>query len=198
MKLTSKNIAQLKLPVGRTDAVFWDADIPGFGIRIREGGSRTWIYRYRRGSKQRSMKLGSAKSVPLAVARENASKLEAEVRLGGDPALKNQTADLAADTTLAVLADQYLEARKSKWRPKSYAQYQRHLLKYAKPLHRLPITAVSQGNVANLQTTITEEPGEATSNRVRSCAFKQPNSGRGSTMLRSRLAILLSNDTGKL
>jgi len=168
VNLTVKKIAELKLPPGSNDAVFWDDDIAGFGIRIREGGSRTWIYRYRRGSKQRSMRLGSAKSVPLSIARKNASDLEAEVRLGGDPALKNQTADLNADNTFGVLANQYLEARKSKWRPKSHAQNQRHLLKYAKPLHRLPITAVSQRNVANLLNTITEESGEATSNRLRS------------------------------
>jgi integrase len=168
MKLTIKTIDGLKLPKGSRDYVWWDDDVAGFGIRLREGGSRTWIYRYRRGSKQRSVKLGSAKSVPLSVARENASKLEAEVRLGGDPALKNQTANLATDNTFAVLANQYLEARKSKWRPKSYAESQRHLLKYAKPLHRLPITAVSQRNIANLLTDITKESGEPTSNRFRS------------------------------
>jgi hypothetical protein len=173
MRFTVKEIAGVSLPAGRKDFVWWDDEITGLGIRLREGGSRTWIYRYRRGSKQRSMKLGSAKSVPLAVARENASKLEAEVRLGGDPALKNQTANLAADTTFAILANQYLEARKSKWRPKSYAQSQRHLLKYAKPLHRLPITAVSQRNIANLLSDITKDSGEATSNRLRStlCSF---------------------------
>jgi integrase len=168
MKFTTKGLAGLKLPEGSGDFVCWDDDIAGFGIRLRAGGSRTWIYRYRRGSKQRSMKLGSAKAVPLSVARENARRLEAEVRLGGDPALKNHTANLAADNTFGVLANQYLEARKSKWRPKSCAQYQRHLLKYAKPLHRLPITAVSQRNIANLLTDITKESGEATSNRLRS------------------------------
>jgi integrase len=168
MKFTVKEIAGVRPPEGSKDFVWWDDEIAGFGMRLREGGSRTWIYRYRRGSKQRSMKLGSAKSVPLGVARENASKLEAEVRLGGDPALKKQTANLAADNTFAVLANQYLEARKSKWRMKSYAQSQRHLLKYAKPLHRLPITAVSQRNIANLLTDITTESGEPTSNRLRS------------------------------
>jgi integrase len=168
MKLTVKKIAELKLPAGSKDAVFWDDDIAGFGIRLREGGSRTWIYRYRRGTKQRSMKLGSAKSIPLAAARKTASDQELEVRLGGDPALKKEAANLAADNTFGILANQYLEARKWKWRPKSYTQYQRHLLKYAKPLHRLPITAVSQRNIANLLTDITKESGEATSNRLRS------------------------------
>jgi integrase len=168
MNLTVKKIAELKLPAGSRDAVFWDDDIAGFGIRLREGGSRNWIYRYRIGSKQRSMKLGSATSISLAVARKMASEQEAQVRLGGDPALKKETANLAADNTLAVLADQYLAVRKSKWRPKTFKQIERHLLKYAKPLHRLPITAISQRNIANLLTTLTEESGEATSNRLRS------------------------------
>lgn len=136
MKLTIKNTASLELPAGRKDFVWFDDDISGFGIRIREGGSSTWIYRYRRGSKQRSITLGAAAAVPLAVARANAGKLEAAVRLGGDPAMEKQAANLAADHTLGVLANQYLEARKSKWRPRSYTQYQRHLLKYAAPLHR--------------------------------------------------------------
>jgi len=168
MKLTVKSTSELTLPLGSKDAVFWDDDISGFGIRLREGGSRTWIYRYRRGSKQRSMVLGSAQSVPLAVARANASKLEAEIRLGADPAWKKETANFAADTTLGVLAHQYLEARKSKWRPTSRTHVTRHLLKYAKPLHGLPVTAVTQRNVANLLTNVTKESGEATSNHVRS------------------------------
>jgi integrase len=168
MKLTIKSVSELKLPPGRKDAVFWDDDIAGFGIRLREGGSRTWIYRYRRGSRQRSLTLGSAKSVPLAVARANAGKLEAEVRLGGDPALQKEAANFAADVTLGVLAHQYLEARESSWRPKSRAHVTRHLLKYAKPLHQLPITAVTQRNVANLLANVTKQSGEPTGNHVRS------------------------------
>jgi integrase len=173
VKLTIKNTASVELPPGRKDHIWFDDDISGFGIRVREGGSRTWIYRYRRGSKQRSITLGSVSAVPLAVARANAGKLEADVRLGGDPVMDKQAANLAADQTLGVLANQYLEARKSKWRPKSYTDFRRHLLKYAAPLHRLPITAVSQRNVANLLTDITKSSGECTSNRVRStlCAL---------------------------
>ena len=38
------------------------------------------------------MVLGSATSVPLTVARENAGRLEARVKLGGDPAMDKETA----------------------------------------------------------------------------------------------------------
>src|SRR6516165_1932791 len=111
VKFTVKNTASVSLPAGKSDHVEWDDDIAGFGIRIRAGGSRNWIYRYRVGPKQRSVILGSAKSVPLAVAQKNASTLEARIQLGEDPALDRQNARLEADNTLGILAHQYLEAR---------------------------------------------------------------------------------------
>jgi integrase len=167
MKLTERNTAGLKLEAGKSDCIWWDDDVAGFGIRLRAGGSRNWIYRYRIGSKQRSLILGSAKSVPLSLARKNAIELEARVRLGGDPALDRQTAKLEADNTFGVLAHQYLEARKSEWRPGTYKEIERQLLKYAKSLHRLPISAVSQHNIASLLNTIAKEAGDVTANRLR-------------------------------
>jgi integrase len=111
--------------------------------------------------------LGSAKSVPLSLAKQNASKLEARVRLGEDPALDRQTAKLEVDNTFGVLAHQYLETRKSEWRPVTYKEVERHLKKYAKSLHRLPISAVSQHNIASLLNTLAKDVGNVTANRVR-------------------------------
>ena len=167
MKLTDRATVRLALPAGKKDFVWWDDDIAGLGIRIRDGGSRNWIYRYRIGSKQRSVILGSAKSVPLSLARKNASTLEARVRLGEDPAQDRQQARLEADNTFGVLADQFLEARKSEWRPTTYTEIKRSLLKYAKPLHRVPLAAVSQRNVANLLNSLAKDAGDATANHVR-------------------------------
>jgi integrase len=166
MKLIERNTASLKLDAGKTDSIWWDEDVTGFGIRLRAGGSRNWIYRYRIGSKQRSLILGSAKSVPPSLARKNAVELEARVRLGGDPALDRQTAKLEADNTFGVLAHQFLETRKSEWRPGTYTEIERQLLKYAKSLHRLPISAVLH-NIASLLNTIAKEAGDVTANRLR-------------------------------
>src|SRR5215469_14821358 len=173
MKLSVKAAEGLALPKGKRDFIFFDDDIGGFGLRIREGGSRTWIYQYRIGSKQRRMVLGSAKSVPLGVARTNASALEAKVRLGGDPAMDKHKAKQDAETTFSAMLDRYLAARKTDWRPRSEAEITRHLKKHAKKLHAMPITAVSQANVAGLLTDLAKDAGNVTANRVRAslCAF---------------------------
>jgi integrase len=171
MRLTIKEAAGLKLPAGKSDHIVFDDDITGFGIRLREGGSRTWIYQYRIGSKQRRMVLGSAKSVPLALARENAGKLEAKVRLGGDPAMDKDVAQRDADNTVEALVDQYLKARKSEWRRRSAAEVTRHLTKHSRPLHRFPIAAVTQRSVATLLSDIAGASGNVTSNRVRASLY---------------------------
>jgi hypothetical protein len=111
MKLTVKTTTALQLPHGKTDHIEFDDDITGFGIRLRAGGSRTWVYQYRIGSKQRRMVLGSAKSVPLALARANASTLEAKVKLGGDPAMDKDQARQEAEDTFGVLAVRFLDSR---------------------------------------------------------------------------------------
>jgi integrase len=173
MKLTVKTAEGIKLPEGKSDCIVFDDDIAGFGLRLREGGSRTWVYQYRIGRKQRRMVLGSAKSVPLTLARKNASDLEAKVRLGGDPAMNKETARLEVDNTFAALADRFLEARRPSWRTRTYEESKRHLIKDAKSLHPFPITAVAQRNIANLLSDIAKEKGDVTANRVRSslCAF---------------------------
>jgi integrase len=167
VKLTIKSAAGVELPAGRKDHVWFDDDISGFGIRIREGGSRTWIYRYRHGSKQRSITLGAVSAVPLGIARANAGKLEAEVRLGGDPALQKQTARQEAEHTFGGLAAQYLQAKQSKWAKNTIKENTRRLMTYAKPLHKLPITAITQRHIANLLNTITRDNGEISANRAR-------------------------------
>jgi integrase len=167
MRLTAKKADDLKLPQGKTDHIEFDDDIRGFGIRLREGGSRTWIYQYRIGSKQHRMVLGSAKSVPLALARKNASELEAKVKLGGDPAMDRDDARREAEDTFGVLAGQYLASRKPKVRARTFDGLQRHLTNYAKPLHRLLVTAVSQRDVAKLLNDIADDRGDVTSNRLR-------------------------------
>ena len=173
MRLTVKSAEGIKLPKGKIDYIEFDNDVTGFGLRLRKGGSRTWIYQYRIGSKQRRMVLGSAKSVPLSLARENASKLEARVKLGGDPAMDKETARREVDNTFGALVEQYLEARKSEWRPRSEAEIRRHLTKHARSLHKMPIGAVGQRNIAGLLGEIASEAGNVTSNRVRAslCAF---------------------------
>jgi hypothetical protein len=104
MKLTQPAINSLALPAGKTDAIFFDDDVPGLGLRLRAGGKRSWIFQYGIGTKQRRMTLGAAPALTLATARKTAAELHARVRLGEDPAAsKREGQRRAADTVEAIL-----------------------------------------------------------------------------------------------
>jgi integrase len=168
MRLTSKTAAALTVPAGKTDHIEFDDDIPGFGLRLRASGVRSWIYQYRIGRQQRRMFLGSAGAIPAAAARETAGKLHAQVKLGGDPAIDREHAIRRAGETVEGVARRYLEFRKPALRHRSYLEIERHLSLHAKPLHRLPVTAVTQRDVSDLLNSIAKVSGDVASNRVRS------------------------------
>ena len=104
MKLTQASIAKLKLPAGKTDFIAWDDELPGFGLRIREGGSRLFVVQYKLGAKTRRMTLGAG----LEAARKNAKTILARVRLGEDPQADRVTAKAAAPQTFKSVADAFL------------------------------------------------------------------------------------------
>jgi integrase len=166
MKLTAKSIASLTLD-GAKDRAWFDDDVSGFGVRMREGGSSTWIYRYRYGSQQRSITLGSTAAVPFALARKNAGELEAKVRLGMDPVADKRAARAETENTFGAVARQYYEAKEKGWRTKTRAGAELHLFDYAAGLNPKAITAITQRDVALLLNRLAASSGDVTANRLR-------------------------------
>jgi integrase len=180
MKLTAKGIRAAALPAGKSDQLFWDDDIPGFGLRLRSGGSRNWVFQYALGDKQRRLSLGAATIesftavkggdggiVKLGI-REQAAQLHAKVKLGQDPAGDKTENRKRASDTFEAIAKRYLAAKKESTRPGSYTETERHILKHAKPLHGLQVAKISRGDVSALIGAIKNNSGPVAANRVRS------------------------------
>ena len=74
MKLTDLAVANVKPPAsGRIE--IWDAMLPGFGLRISEKGSKSWVVLYHvrgRATGKRRLTLGRYPIISLAKARERA------------------------------------------------------------------------------------------------------------------------------
>src|SRR4051812_40362619 len=96
MKLTQATLARLQLPRGKSEMIFFDEDLSGFGLRIRAGGSRTYVVQYAIGGKQRRMSIGITNILDAAKARTTAQNLLAKVRLGRDPVAEREEARVRA------------------------------------------------------------------------------------------------------
>ena len=179
MKLTERNIRSLQLPRGKTDQLFWDDEIPGFGIRLRAGGSRSFVFQYALGDKHRRMSLGTAtpesfktikqgnEIIKLGI-REQVAQLHAKVKLGQDPAGEKTENRKRASDTFETIAKKYLAAKKESTRPSSYRETERHILKHSKPLSGLQVAGIARRDIATLVGTIKANSGPVAANRVRS------------------------------
>lgn len=167
MKLIDKNLAKITLPSGKSEAIVWDDDLPGFGLRLRAGGKRTWIVQYRLGEKQRRLTLGTPASLKPEDARKAARSSLAKVALGADPVGEKMEARTRASITLNVAATGYMEAVKPGLAPRYFQEVERHLTRQWKPLGELQLDRILRADVAARMREIATESGPYAANRAR-------------------------------
>jgi integrase len=168
MKLTKASIERLALPAGKSEAIIFDDDVPGFGLRLREGGSRTFIVQYALGGRQRRMTLGAAKVLDAAKARDTARNLLAKVRLGQDPAADRAEARArATDESLGTIVGRFLAWQERRVRARTFVDAKRYLERYWRPLHDLPLARISRATVALRLGKIAAEHGRVSADRAR-------------------------------
>jgi integrase len=108
MKLNNRNALSL-LPDPSGDIYAWDDDLPGFGLRIKPSGVRSFMVQYRNSSGiSRRITIGRLGVVTTEEARSLAKRVLADVIKGDDPAanrLENRRA-----INVRQLCDAYLAA----------------------------------------------------------------------------------------
>jgi integrase len=167
MKITAQSADGLKLESGEADRIWFDDAIPGFGLRVRDTGSRSWIFQYKVAGKTRRLVIGQASAIKAGRAREIASEHHAKVKLGGDPAAEKRLQVHRASHTFGALVAKYLDQQRSGLRPGSFREIARHLEKHSEPLHRMTLDAVDQRTIAERLGAIEKKSGAVTANRVR-------------------------------
>jgi integrase len=109
-KITKRAVDGLA-PAGGAEAVLWDTEVKGFGVRARTGGSKSYMLHYRvgagRGAALRKLTIGKHGSPwTPGMARAEAKRLLADVAAGRDPATARQQERHAL--TFGELIDLYL------------------------------------------------------------------------------------------
>jgi integrase len=173
MKLTAKTLARLALPAGKTDSIFFDDELPGFGLRLRASGDRvrrSWVVQYRRAGGQRRMLLGNADLLDADKARKLAEKALAKVTLGEDPQADKIERRQRDKHSLKALIDDYLAWKASSGvRSRTITEVERYLRgSYFRPLHAMPVDRIGRKDVAQRVLHIARESGARTAAAARS------------------------------
>jgi integrase len=167
MKLTPQAVRTLAVPAGKAEVIFFDDDVPGFGLRLRAQGSRSFVFQYKLGTKQRRMALGAATAISVAEVRKIAERLYARVKLGDDPASDKAEARAGAAKTFKAVAADFLHHQQPRFRSGYFADFERHLMQHAKPLHELQLAKIKRADIAAVLGSVAKNNGLVAHNRVR-------------------------------
>jgi integrase len=146
LKLTDKAVAQLKAP-SEGEQTAWDTEIPGFGYRMRSGGSASWVFKSGRNP---LITIGKASAMGAPPAREIARDNYLRVAKGETPWTDKREANARAAETFKSCLDVYLARRRSdpRLRASSLREIERHLAINLCGLHSTPIHELDRRSIA--------------------------------------------------
>lgn len=82
---TRARVEAASCPDGRAQALYWDAGLPGLGLRVTASGARSFIFERRLGGKTVRVTVGSVQAYSVADARKRTRELATAVDRGEDP-----------------------------------------------------------------------------------------------------------------
>ena len=162
VRLTKSSIDQLS--VTNRDTIYWDEGLPGFGLRVKTTGVKSFVVQYRNRQTGRSNRKTLGRYGPTLsfhAARDLARSLLAEVVRGEDPVANARA--IRKSPTVSELADQYIsEHAIPKKRPGSVRNDQAMLHRYVLPkLGTLRVVEVTNHDIQKLHNQMRETPYQA-------------------------------------
>src|SRR5260370_1043074 len=152
---------------------YFDRALPGFGLRISDGGRKTWFVMYRVSGKKVRETIGTLNAIPsVAKARDKARLSIQQAQAGIHPVrareVEARVAASAAATTFAAVADRYLaEYVERNTRPSTVKETRRILERDVKPKwgHRA-IGEITRQNINELLDEIADRGALVQANRT--------------------------------
>ena len=163
-KLRDRRISQRTvdgLSVGEKDAVFWDCDLPGFGVRVYPNGTKVYVVQTRGHGKSTRVAIGRHGLFTADEARRRAVRIIINIKDGEHP-----TRSPADKVTVAELAERFLKEHVAvHCRPSTEKMYASALRRFTLPAYgHLAVGVVERDHVADLHyrmrgQALSGEPG---------------------------------------
>src|SRR6266513_5606436 len=165
-KITKRSVDALRPAADGSEAVIWDTEVKGFGVRAQRGGSKSYIVHYRagtgRGAPLRKVTIGKHGSPWTPdMARSEAKRLLGLVESGIDPGADKLARQEAP--TVSELAERFLaEHADAKRKASTAAEYRRLLDRIILPaLGKRKVADVTRQDLAKLHHGLRQTPYQA-------------------------------------
>ena len=149
------------LSVGDKDAVFWDRELPGFGVRVYPSGSKVYVVQTRANGKSKRITLGRHGVISADQARRKAAEIIARIKSGEDVGGKPTSRVTMTD----VVARYFKEHVPLHCKPGTAKLYRSVVQRFILPAYgHLAVEEVEREHIADLHYELRDKPYQA--NRV--------------------------------
>ncbi len=157
LKLTKRTVDALE--TGGKDAVFWDRELAGLGVRVHTTGRKTWVVQSRGPGGPKRVTLGRHGELTVDEARKQAALIIDRIKRGEEPLAEAP----GAEPTVAGLAERFMRTHVEKHlKPASVAAYRTVLDKHILPaLGGMGLDEVGGAEVTALHHRLRDTPARA-------------------------------------
>ena len=144
------------LTVQSEDAVFWDRDLAGFGVRVHATGRKAYVVQSRGPAGPKRVTLGRHGDMSTDEARKQAAVVIDRIKQGEDPIPKPPAPEL----TVSELSERFMSTHvKAHCKPKTVATYRSVLDKHILPvLGGMSISEVGRKEISALHHRLRDTP----------------------------------------
>ena len=158
-KLTKRAVEALK--ANGADAVCWDGELTGFGVRVRKSGRKSYILQTRIDGKLRWFTIGRHGPLTADEARTKALEILASAKKGIDP--RGDTAKPEAEPVMTDLGKRFLdEYVPVHCKPRTQEEYRRSVELFIDPaIGTKQVAEVQRKDIAELHHGLRDKPYQA-------------------------------------
>jgi integrase len=162
-KLTPAFCMKAAAQEGAERSVYWDADMPGFGLVVTSSGHRSYVVQYRADGRSRRMTIDGV--LGLVGARKRAKILLGEVAHDRDPLQERRKAAARTEDTFQNIAENYLAREGKALRTIDQRRWMLDRLVYAR-LGARPIDDIRRSDIVKLLDAIEDANGPVMADRT--------------------------------
>ena len=151
MRLTDLSIRKLGSPTSG-QKTYYDEALPGFGIRISQGGAKSYVVMY--GTKRRLKTIGRYPDMKLADARREAKRIQSDLTL-----LQTAAISVPAPISFESARDQFITDCESKNKPRTVKDYSRLLSRHF--TFKKTIADISRKDIMAVVSSLSATPSES-------------------------------------
>lgn len=130
VNFTVRRVLEFTCPDDKKQAFLWDANVPGLGLRVTNGGARAYVFQAEVHGQTVRLTLGDSRAWDLDRARIEARRLQTVIDAGHDPRVERveqraahdarKAAERRGAVTVAEAWQAYLDLSRAKWSKRHY------------------------------------------------------------------------------